>query len=363
MVRTIQVWLALSTLALAGTGGGAFARDDEELVGRIESIVLAAADADRFSGTVLVARGEKVVIEMALGEASKRYHVDNNIDTKFNLGSMNKMFTAVSVGQLVEKGLVSYDDPISKYVDASWLPREITDAVTVFHLLTHTSGLGSYFNSTYFASSRRLFHKVDDYKPLVQGDTLAFQPGARFSYSNTGMLLLGVVIEKASGQDYFDYVREHIYAPAGMENTDCYEMDQPIENLAIGYEPDETSATGWRNNLYQHVIMGGPAGGGFSTVRDLHRFALALLDGKLVNAETREFLWTDHAGANYGCGFGVHTGPTGRVVGHGGGFAGISSNLDILVDDQTIIAVMSNYGGGTEGVRGPIRALFEERAE
>ena len=360
--------LALSMLVSAGAPpangpSGTPGSIDDELARQVESIVLGAADDDRFSGTVLVARGDEILIEMAIGEASKRFHVDNDIDTKFNLGSMNKMFTSVAVAQLVEKELVSYQDPISKYVDESWLPREITDAVTVLHLLTHTSGLGSYFNHTYMESSRMLFRAVEDYKPLVNGDTLAFEPGERFSYSNTGMLLLGVVIEKAAKQDYFDYIREHIYAPAGMENTDSFEMDQPIENLAIGYGRDPESAQGWRNNLYQHVIKGGPAGGGFSTVRDLHRFALALLDGTLVSVTSLDMLWTDHAGAGYGCGFSLAEGPAGRVVGHGGGFTGINSNLDILVDEGTIIAVMSNYSGGASAVTGPIRALIETGAE
>ena len=147
------------------------------------------------------------------------------------------------------------------------------------HLLTHTSGLGSYFNDTYWNGSRELYRSVEDFKPLVKGDTLQFEPGERFSYSNTGMLLLGVVIQSATGQDYFDYIRENIYRPAGMNNSDCYEMDFPVENLAIGYIPAPGSPWKWENNLYKHVIKGGPAGGGFSTVEDLFRFAIALQSG------------------------------------------------------------------------------------
>lgn len=326
-------------------------------------VILALADEDRFSGTLLIAKGDKILLEMAVGEASKRFHVANDVDTKFNLGSMNKMFTSVSIAQLIEKGLVSFDNPVSKYIDESWLPREITDKVTVKHLLTHTSGLGSYFNHTYMSNSRAIFRAVDDYKPLVNGETLAFEPGERFQYSNTGMLLLGVVIESASSEDYFDYVRKHIYAPAGMVNSDCYDMDQPVENLAIGYEPDPECAQGWRNNLYQHVIRGGPAGGGFSTVRDLHLFAQALLDGKLVSIASLDELWKDQIQANYGCGFSVQQTDSGKVVGHGGGFSGISSNLDILVDKGWVVAVMSNYSGAATGVARRVRSLVERVAD
>jgi CubicO group peptidase (beta-lactamase class C family) len=281
------------------------------------------------------------------------------VDTKFNLGSMNKMFTAVAVAQLAEQGQLAYEDPISKYVDESWLPRSMTERMTVQHLLTHTSGLGSYFNEQYEKSSRALFRKVEDYKPLVRGEQLLFEPGARWSYSNTGMLLLGVVIERASGQDYFDYVRAHVYAPAGMVASDCYEMDQPVENLALGYERDPTSAQGWRNNLFQHVIKGGPAGGGFSTVADLHGFACALLAGKLVSVESLDRLWTDQVGANYGCGFAVADGPAGKVVGHTGGFPGISSSLEIHVDRGFVVVVLSNYSGGSEEVGRGLAELLE----
>jgi CubicO group peptidase (beta-lactamase class C family) len=330
-----------------------------ELVVEAEQLVREAAARDEFSGTVLIARDGEVLLELAVGEASKRFHVPNQVDTKFNLGSMNKMFTCVAAAQLVEKGALSFDDPISKYLDESWLPPEITERITVRHLATHTSGLGSYFNQTYQQSSRALFRAVDDYKPLVRDETLAFEPGEGWGYSNTGMLLLGAVIEQAAGQDYFEYIDEHVYAPAGMASSGCYEMDQPVENLAIGYDRDPQSAQGWRNNVYMHVLRGGPAGGGFSTVGDLNRFATALLEGKLAGVSSLDTLWSDHAGRNYGYGFSVEDGVSGKVVGHSGGFPGISSNLDIHIDRGFVVAVMSNYSGGMQVVRPGLRALVE----
>ncbi|MCB0589387.1 MAG: beta-lactamase family protein, partial [Phaeodactylibacter sp.] len=281
---------------------------EADLVPELENLLQRLCERDAFSGTVLVARGEEVLFTRACGEASKRFHVPNKLDTRFNLGSMNKMFTATAVMQLVDKGKVALEDPISKFIDESWLPKSITDRVTVHHLLTHTSGLGSYFNDTYWNGSRELYRSVEDFKPLVQGDTLRFEPGERFGYSNTGMLLLGVVIQEASGQDYFDYIRENIYLPAGMANTDCFEMDYPVENLAIGYIPAPDSPWKWENNLYKHVIKGGPAGGGFSTVEDLFRFARALRSGKLVSQTALEKMWTAHT-SRYGYGFSVEDGP------------------------------------------------------
>jgi CubicO group peptidase (beta-lactamase class C family) len=318
---------------------------EDQALAQLSAFVERLCERDLFSGTVLVARGDEVLYTRACGEAEKRFHAPVDIDTKFNLGSMNKMFTATAIAQLVERGRLSFDDTIDAYVDETWLPKEITERITVRHLLTHTSGLGSYFNDTYDRSSRKLFRALDDYKPLVQGDTLAFEPGSDWRYSNTGMFLLGVVIESVTGEDYFEYIRENIYAPAGMADTDCYDMDCPVENLAIGYFPSSECEGGWRNNLYEHVIRGGPAGGGFSTVGDLLRFARALEGGILVSRESLETLWTDHHGYGYGYGFSIRDGAAGKVVGHGGGFLGINANLDIFVDRGYSAAVMANYDG------------------
>ncbi len=331
---------------------------EAQLIETTREIVKRVCSNDAFSGAVLLARGKQVLLSEACGEASKSFHAANRIDTKFNLGSMNKMFTATAVAQLVERGVLSFSDPISKYIDESWLPREITDKVTVHHLLSHTSGLGSYFNDTFWNGSRAVYRDIDDFKPLLRDEKLAFEPGENYRYSNTGMLLLGVVIEKASGQDYFDYIRENIYKPAGMTNSDSYEMDRPVENLAIGYVPDPASEHGWRNNLFMHVIKGGPAGGGFSTVVDLHRFALALLDGKLMSKPSRDLLWRDHSGSGYGYGFGLTQGPGGLVVGHGGGFPGINGDLAIFVDSGYVVAVLSNYSQGANPLSGRIQELI-----
>jgi CubicO group peptidase (beta-lactamase class C family) len=320
----------------------------------LKAFVKRMADAEVFSGSVLLARGDKILYEGAAGQASKRFDVPNRVDTKFNLGSMNKMFTGVSVAILVERGKLSFDDPISKYLDDDWLPQVDKSKVHVRHLLTHTSGLGSYFNDTYVRSSRELFREVDDYKMLVSEETLEFEPGTNWSYSNTGMLIAAAVIEGASGRNYFDFVRDEIYAPAGMINTDCYDMDRPVPNLAIGYTKERTpEGVGWINNLYQHVIRGGPAGGGFSTVEDLHRFARALVGGKFVSAEMVGTLTTpkpEIGSPNYGYGFGIGGEPGNRIVGHSGGFSGISSNLDIYLDTGFVAVSMSNYSQGNQAV-------------
>jgi CubicO group peptidase (beta-lactamase class C family) len=337
-----------------------------EALDELDGFVKRMASNGVFSGTLLLAKGETILYQAAHGEASKRFKVPNNLQTKFNLGSMNKMFTSTAIMQLVSQGKLSLTDTLSDFADESWLAKDITRKIEIQHLLTHSSGLGSYFNQTYMSTSKSLYRTLDDYKPLIKNETLRFEPGSDNAYSNTGMFMLGVVIEKASGQDYFSYIREHIFEPAGMTNSDSYEMDQPVPNLAIGYEKDRNTETGWRNNLYAHVLKGGPAGGGFSTVQDLHRFALALAEFRLLDEKHTKMLYTAkpklHAPL-YGFGFNVAGTSEDRIVGHGGGFDGISANLDIYLDRGYVSAVLSNHGSGSRTIEAKIMELLSRVPE
>lgn len=301
-----------------------------------------------FAGAVLVARHDEVLVSHACGLASRRYGVPNNVDTRFNLGSINKMFTAVAVMQLVEAGKVSLDDPLSRFADESWLPAEISRTITVRHLLTHTSGLGSFIGAEWDGLSRRRFRELADYKPLVRGERPAFAPGSGWSYSNTGPLLAGVVIEQASGQSYFDYVRTHIYAPAGMRDTDSWALDEPVANLAMGYYPDRGGV--WRENTVQTMFRGGPAGGGYSTVGDLLRFARALQGGRLVSKASLDILWTDQPPNNYGAGFTIESTAAGKAYGHDGIMAGVSSRFHIYPEAGYVVAILSNQDYGAPGL-------------
>ena len=337
--------------------------DEAGVAQELRAYVERMAKADQFSGTVLLARNGKPLLTMATGIANRDFDVPITIGTKFNLGSMNKMFTGCAAMKLVEQGKLSLDDPIAKYLDDSWLPQVDKTKVRVKHLLTHTSGLGSYFNETYANSSRLLFRHVEDYKPLVAGETLAFEPGEQWSYSNTGMLIAGAVIEQASGVDYFEFVRREITGPAGMTSTDCYELDRVNHNLAVGYERQSTpDGVVWRNNIFDHVMRGGPAGGGYSTVQDLLRFDQALRASAFLSQSSVQTLLTprpDLHSPEYALGFGADEGPWGRRVGHSGGFVGISSILDMYLDTGWTVAVMSNYGGVASRVARKAAALLE----
>jgi len=317
------------------------------------------AEAEAFSGTALLAKDGRVVFEAARGVADRNHGVPMRLDSKLNLGSMDKMFTAVVIGQLVDEGKLSFQDPVSKFLGGKGWTKADLSKVRVEHLLSHTSGLGSYFNDTYQRMARQLLRKVDDYKSLVAEETLAFEPGSRWQYSNTGFLLAGAVIEAVTGKDYFDVVRERVYAKAGMPNSDSYDIDLVVPNLAIGYSRERTApGARWRANTFEHVIRGGPAGGGYSTARDLLAFAEAMRKGKLVRPATAERLWSakpELQSPEYGYGFGIGKDALGRRTGHSGGFSGIASVLDIYIDTGWTVVVLSNVDGGMQPVAQKLR--------
>jgi CubicO group peptidase (beta-lactamase class C family) len=313
------------------------------------------ARADAFSGAVLIAYRDQVLFAKAAGLASRAWNQPNRTDTRFNLGSMNKMFTSIAVAQLVEKGKVALDDPIVTHLP-EYPNSDAAQKVTVRHLLSHTSGLADYFNDKFMKASRDRFRKIEDYFPLFAEEKLQFEPGERFRYSNAGFMVLGAIVQKASGMDYFDYIRKHVYEPAGMTASDCFDLDADVPNLAVGYTKGPDGQV--KNNLFMHVIKGGPAGGGYSTVEDLHRFAVALRDGKLIRPETLK-QWTTPGDRNprYAFGFQVdQIGPT-TLIGHSGGFPGVNSVLTVDLETGYVIAVMSNSDNGASAVAERVKQL------
>ena len=325
---------------------------ESEFIDRTKELVSSLADSDAFSGTVLIAKEDSILLEFVVGEESKRFHVLNKIDTKINLGSMNKIFTATAILKLFEDGKLQLNDTISEYLDSSWLDNSVLNKITIHQLLTHTSGLGNFFNTTFLDGSRELYRNVDDFKTLIRTDSLKFTPGSQFEYSNMGFVLLGAIIEKVSSMTYFDYMRDSIFLPLGMINTDCYDMDIPVENLAIGYIASDNE-TKWKNNLFIHVIKGGPAGGGFSTVHDLHKFGIALIQNSILSEKSTQLLSTSYNNAGrfgkylgyegYGYGTMIETENNEQAIGHLGGFPGISAGFTVFPHSNYIICVLSNY--------------------
>ncbi|HEY3266050.1 MAG TPA: serine hydrolase domain-containing protein [Armatimonadota bacterium] len=323
-----------------------------EAAARLEAYLEELSAAGVFSGAALLAEDGVPVMQRAYGFASQGFGAPNRVDTKFNLGSMNKMFTAVAIAQLVGEGRLTFDTTVGEAV-AGYPNREAARAVTVHHLLSHTSGMGNFFTQEFNSASRERFRTVRDLDPLYVDAPLRFPPGERYHYSNAGFALLGRIVEEASGEDYFERVRRCIYEPAGMRNTDSYEMDVDTPNRAIGYTNLDFRLRyrpgPKRTNTFIHIVRGTPAGGGFSTVGDMLRFHTALRAGSILAPELVEALWTPRVQADaesgvwHGYGAFLETVNGTRIAGHAGVFAGLNSQIDMYRDRGLTCVVMSNF--------------------
>jgi len=256
---------------------------------KIDSLLQQMVEDDKFSGTVLVHKKGEVIFEKAYGLACKRFSVPNTIETKYNIGSLNKLITKIAILQLLQRGLLDLDDYVGKYLPD--YPKDIASKVKVRHLLSFKSGLGDYFNEKFPKVIGQL-RKLDDFVELFIDDPLLFEPGEKMHYSNAGYVVLGKIIEAISGMDYYEYVREKIYKPASMNDSDHFELDFPTPNLATGYtlnqqcNPDGTGQLQFRrNNFYLIGTKGSSAGGGYSTVRDMMRFDQAIDKEVLLDAK------------------------------------------------------------------------------
>lgn len=312
---------------------------EPEVVQTIEKYLNDLAAADEFSGTVIVARQGNPIWQRAYGLASKEYNVPNRIDTKFNLGSINKLFTQIAIGQLIEQGKLSLDDKLGKYLP-NYPNRDAVEKVTIRHLLSMTSGIGDFFGPKYDATPKNKLRSIKDYLPLFAAEPLAFAPGTQNQYSNGGYIVLGAIIEQVTGQDYYEYVREHICKPAGLTDTDWYEADQLTPNLASGYTREgPTGQRGGprRNNIYTRPAKGSPAGGGYSTAGDMLKLAQALESQKLRVPEFRQ--------AGMAVSPSVTAQPPKAFSGLGiaGGSLGLNALFEVNPDSGYTVIVMSNY--------------------
>jgi CubicO group peptidase (beta-lactamase class C family) len=340
--NTLPATQTTTTNATTATGEAARLKE-------LESLLDKATAADAFSGAVLVARNGVPVFKKAYGMANREQRVANRTDTKFNLGSMNKMFTSVAIAQLAERGKLSFDDTIARHLPG-YPNKEVAAKVTIHHLLTHTSGLGNYMSAEWL-EKRAEIKTPADLLPYFAQAPLKFAPGASWQYSNAGFVVLGLIVEKLSGQSYYDYVRSHVFKPAGMSDTDSYESAREVANMAVGYTHMGEDGRGrpsnpLRPNTSWLPFRGSPAGGGYSTLDDMLRFDRALRTHKLLSAKFTELITTGKVDApfdKYAYGFGDHRVNGKRYVGHNGGAPGIAAQFQSYTDTGYTLVVLANY--------------------
>ena len=295
------------------------------------------------SGVVLIAKDGKPIYREAFGFSNLPDRVKNKPDTKFNLASINKMFTAIAIMQLVESGKISLQDKVGKHL-TDYPNKTVADSVTIHQLLTHTSGMQSFWED-YDKLAKVNFKTVSDYLPLFVDKKLAFAPGSDFYYSNSGYMVLGLIIEKLSGQNYFDHVKEHVYQPSKMINTDAYELDHAIPNLATGYTMSLEEPGQWKNNIFSNLAKGTPAGGGYSTVDDLLNFANALQNHILLTKDNLTLCTSGkvkYREGMYSYGFEETKVNGHRIFGHTGGHDGIACELMIYPDLGYTVVILTN---------------------
>ena len=265
---------------------------DAEAAAAARARVADLAASDAFSGVVLMAKDGKPFLLEAAGMADRGLGVPNRADTKFNIGSINKIFTQVAIAQLAAEGKLSLSDTIRKHLPDTKIPE--ADRITIQQLLTMTSGMGDIFGERFDAAPKDRIRTLRDYLGLFETDPLKFPPGAGRAYSNAGYVVLGLIVEKASGRDYHDYVRERIFGPAGMKSTDVNAPDAVVPNRAVGYTR-EKPGDAWRTNVYGLPGRSSSAGGGYSTAADLLAFDAALRGDRLLPRGWTDWFFGDKA--------------------------------------------------------------------
>ncbi|MGV8968019.1 MAG: serine hydrolase domain-containing protein [Cellulomonas sp.] len=256
--------------------------------------------SEAFSGVVLVTEGDTTLYEGAFGLASRAWGVPNGIDTRFDTASITKLFTAAAVLQMIDARLLEFETPVVAYLGLTG--TTISSRVTVRHLLTHTSGIGDDADEEAGEQYQDLWRDKPNYSVIDTADFLPqfaskpanFAPGAGCRYNNVGYVLLGLCVERASGLSYRDYVRSRVFAPAGMDRSDFFRMDDVVPDVAEGADPvrdPDGNITAWRRNIYSYPPIGSPDGGAHVTAHDLEKFLRAARTGRLFSPDlTQQFL-------------------------------------------------------------------------
>ncbi len=320
---------------------------------------LTRATAFGFSGSVLVARDGEVVLHAGYGDADREAGIPVTPETVFDIGSITKQFTAAAILALEEEGKLRVEDPISRFFDE--VPAD-KRAITVHHLLTHSSGLRGDFGSSDYQRMPR-----DSLVRLALESELLWAPGTRHRYANAGYSLLGAIVEKLSGRSYEDYLSEALFGPAGLERTGYLGPDWSKERVAVGYRAGER----WGTPLDHTWAEDGPwwnlraNGGLLSSARDLYRWHQALETDDVLTAASREKLFTPHVPedeqgtSHYGYGWAITPTERGtRLVWHNGGNGVFFADLRRYVDEDVVVIFMTNEAANEQVERAILRLAF-----
>lgn len=311
------------------------------LIEAVEERAAGRAAQDRFSGAILLAQDGRVRFRKAYGLADRARRKPNRLDTQFRFGSMGKMFTAVAIMQLAERGKVDLEAPIGRYL-AGYPNGDVAAKVTVANLLSHTGGTGDIFGPE-FDRRKASLRSTKDYVDLYGGRAPEFAPGSRQSYSNYGFILLGRIVEQVSGLQYDDYIQRNIFKPAGMASTGNRPESEVLPRRSVGYTGAGARLKSADDTL---PLNGTAAGGGYSTVGDFNLFVRGLTSHRLLCRDTLQKLIDGGVklvdGRFAGFDFGETVPGAGRFIGHGGGAPGMSGSLQHFLESGITVIVLAN---------------------
>ena len=328
--------LSILVLMLAASSAAQTPAPVEKQVATADEYLNRLVKDKQFSGAVLVARDGKVILSKGYGMANLEADVSNTPRTKFRIGSITKQFTATAIMMLQERGKLSTQDSVCKYVEPC---PEAWRAVTVRHLLTHTSGIPSYTSMPDFIKTSTLPLKLGELIAGFRDKPLSFPPGEKFSYNNSGYVLLGHIIEKASGQEYESFLRQNIFEPLKMTSTGYDHTHEVLKGRASGYILNRDVLD---NAPYLDMSLPHAAGALYSTVEDLYLWDQAHYSEKLLSKKSFGEMLTPFRN-NYGYGWGVNDEYGLRRISHGGGINGFSTFIVRYPEERSTIIVLSNY--------------------
>ena len=336
MFRRLAIALIVTTACLPQD------KPQSETVARMEQIVQSYIPTKQFMGSVLVAQNGKILLDKGYGFANLEWEVPNTPTTKFRLGSITKQFTAASILLLEERGKLKVEDPVKKYMPdapAAW------DKITIFHVLTHTSGIPSFTSFPDYATKQAQAMTPQQLVDWFKDKPLEFEPGTKWNYSNSGYVLLGYLIEKISGQTYADFVQQNIFTPLGMKDSGYDSNSALIAHRASGYTPGKN---GIENTGFINMSIPLSAGALYSTTEDLLRWEEGLFGGKVLKPESLAKMITPFKNA-YAFGLGVRTQLGHKIITHNGGIDGFNTCLAYYPDDKLVVAVLANLNGPFAG--------------
>ena len=317
---------------------------------KIDQLLSKYQEYGQFNGSALVAYDGKLLLKKGYGQANMEWKIPNEANTKHRLGSITKQFTAVLILQLANQGKVDLQANLSTYIPD--YPKEVGEKITVHQLLTHTAGVPNYTSfPDFFATKSRNPHNIEELVGIFSNLPLDFAPGAQFSYSNSGYVLLGVIVEKVTGKTYEAALEEMIFKPLGMTNTGYDHHNQILENRAAGYEK---AGSAYVNADYLDMSIPYAAGSMYSTVEDLFLWDQALYTEKVLPKKYMDLMFTpfvEAMGMHYGYGWMVGKVPLGEtgkeqdIITHGGGINGFNTLISRLPKNKEVIILLNNTGG------------------